>query len=368
MVGEWVERLWGISRDRQEDAQARILSWQLPNVSRETSPDLADGAMAAVLLVESVEELVERGIDERKLLRKLRNDPDVWPTWAELRAASLIARSGPADMELQSELGRAAGKHPDFTLAYSHGGSAAIEFKAVGLSDQEVLFCQSMERHLEGLLPRRGIVTMHVADTSTTINMNRAERRRHQLEGERRAKYIHPVGRDMSAAVVVGRGTEETYTRRLTARFREALAQLPQEDAWVAFHWSNGAPIRMVRRALARAGVPDHVGGVIILGSVAIPGSFDHFVMIFPAPFEDDAEDAPGDELWDSDRSIEDAKGLFEAVDQSAGVRATLIRVPAGGRRCDFLRRVGDRRILPFNVILAPDPLNLVGARDPHGT
>jgi hypothetical protein len=185
----------------------------------------------------------------------------------------------------------------------------------------------------------------------------------HQLRAERASKHLHPVARRIAAAVIVGHGSEATYTRRLTGRFREALNQLPTDDkCWVVFHWSNGAPHKMVRRALAQIDVPEHVVGILLVGSVAILGRLDNYIQILPVPFDKET----GEELWHSDTTIEDAKIVFGAVDASAGVRPCLIRVPWKDRLEDFLIRTGDRRIYPFNVVLSPDPPGLVAPRDVH--
>lgn len=304
------------------------------------------------MLVESVNGLTDRGVEKSRMLAKLRRDPDVWPTWAEIRGAELLARHSRPDARLLIEPRRAQGRHSDFAFEVAGQGTSAIEFKAIGLSDAEQAFSRSMGPLLSGLMPRTGILTMHVRDTSTDINMNRDERRARRREAERLAKYLHPVVRRVGAAVIVGHGTEESYTRRLSQRFGQALPQLgPDQECWVAFHWSNGASIDMVRHTLALTHVPDHIAGIILIGSVAIPGQLDNYVTLLPAPFEGKAR-----EEWQSDTSVEDAKAVLAFVDQSSGVRPTCMRVPGPRRMEPFLRRDGARRILPFNLLLSPDP------------
>jgi hypothetical protein len=361
-IMDWVHRLFGISSDRQVAAQEQLALWGIRHVAAELSPATADGSLGAVLLTESISELVARGIEEQKLLAKLRRDPDVWPAWAEIRAAGLLARQTPADGGFALEARREAGRHADFTFTTSDDEPPhAIEFKAIGLSDAEVAFSQRMAPLLRGLLPRFGIATMHVPDTEP-FTMNREERRYHRREAERHARHLEdPIFRTIAACVIVGHGTENSYVRRLTARFNEALGQLPHDETcWVAFHWSNGAPIAMVRRALAEAEIPDHVAGIVLVGSVATPGRLDNFVMWFIAPFNQES----GEMDWHSDTGVDHAQAIFRAVNESGGVRPSLITAPVNGRMNDILYRGGERRIVPFNLILSPDPPDLV----PHET
>jgi hypothetical protein len=361
-VSFWIDRLWRVTPERQDQALRRLAEWNIAHLTRNLMPTTADGVLGAVFLVESFDDLVARGVDPNKLLGKLRRDPDVWPTWAELRAAGLLARSVNPDAQLLVEPDRAKGRHADLVFEHSGGERDSIEFKAIGLSDHEATFAKTMAPRLAGLLPRVGLLHMHVLDSSTDAVVSRSVRRKHQREAERLSKNLHPVARPIAAAIIVGHGTAASYIRRLALRFTEALAQLPVDDScWVAFHWSNGAPIEMVRRALAQIAVPDHVAGVILTGTVAIPGSLDNFTFIIPRPFEN----TDGEVIWESER-VEDAQGIIGAIDRSSGVRPTHVRVPYRGRMIDFLIRDGTQRILPFNLVLAPDPSDRVPPRDPE--
>jgi len=357
---DWTYRLTGISIERQEAAQERIAEWKLDHLIAELAPVTCDGCLGAVLLAEAIDLLTARGIDEQRLIAKLRRDPDMWPAWAEIRAAGLLARFSPDDAQLLLEADRAAGRHADFTFAASGDEPRhSIEFKAIGLSDAEVAFANRVAPMLPRLTPRRGINTLHVEDTDVEFMLPREVRRHHRREAERLADNMLPAVRGMAAAVIVGHGTEDTYTRRLTARFREALDQLPAgSTCWVAFHWSNGAPIEMVQRALAATEFPDHVAGVLLVGSVAIPGRLDNYLMWFLAPFSSD-----GESEWHSDADLAEAQELFEIVNRCGGLRLSYLRVPWRGAMYDFLHRDGQRRILPYNLVLAPDPPELIPPR-----
>jgi hypothetical protein len=225
-----VGQLFGISEERQDSARELIASWRIPHLEPALAPDDADGAVAAVLLAEAVELLVEQGTEESKLLAKLRRDPDVWPTWAELRAAGLIARETTAgDSHLLLEPDRSSGRHADFAFAPTEDEPRhSIEFKAIGLSDAEAGFSDRIAPVLPGLPPRHGVLTMHLEDTDTNVVMNRDEPRRHRREAERRARYLPPQVQLMAAATAVGHGTEQSYIRRLSWR---AVGQLSESRA-----------------------------------------------------------------------------------------------------------------------------------------
>jgi hypothetical protein len=361
-VVEWIDRLWGISAETQRAALDRVQEWAIPHLSAAFSADDADGILGAVLLVESFDAVVERGVEAQRLLAKLRRDPDVWPTWAEIRAAGLLARFSPPDMRLVAEPGRGEGRQPDFALVYEEGEPRPVEFKALGLSEDETAFSRRVAPLLPALIPRtQGLTTLHVQDIHSPLRIGRPERRRFRQAGERFGnRSLHPVARPIAASVIVGHGTEATYVRRLAARFAEALHQLPTEgESWVAFHWSNGAPSNMVRRALTDVVVPDNLAGIIMTGTVAVPGSMDNFVLILPRPFDL----TEGETEWHTER-VEHAQVVFARLEESSGLRPTLIRVPHQGRFIDFLHRNGNRRILPFNVLLEPDPPALIPPRD----
>jgi len=116
----------------------------------------------------------------------------------------------------------------------------------------------------------------------------------------------------------------------------------------------------MVRDALSQSEPPENLVGVVFTGSVAIPGSMENFITFIPPPFGTDR----GREEWTSgNQSVDYAKTIFTRVEESAGVRPTLIRVPSQGRMRDFLFRGGDQRIFPFNVVLVADPRDLPVSR-----
>jgi hypothetical protein len=51
----------------------------------------------------------------------------------------------------------------------------------------------------------------------------------------------------------------------------------------MAFHWSNGAPMRAVSEALRRVMLPEHIGGVILAGSaIILDGQMHDMLMVSP--------------------------------------------------------------------------------------
>jgi hypothetical protein len=355
----WAYRLFGISVERQAEAQDHIASWEIPAVASALSPTSIDRSIGAVLLVESIHALRGQGVEESKIMAKLRRDPDVWPTWAELRAAGLLARETAGEASFRLEPDRRSGRHADFVFASEGEPSHSIEFKAIGLSDAEAAFSNRMAPLLPGLLPRFGFLTMHVEDTNVTVALNREERRHHRRDAERKAKHLYPAVRQVAAVTIVGHGTESSYLSRLRSRFEEAFQQLPGEDpSWVAFHWSNGAPIELVDRALENVDIPDNLAGIVLIGSVGIPGNLSNFIVWRLAPFGEE-----GESEWHSDTDVDVAQTIFWAVDKSAGVRPCYVTAPWQGRKIDVVHRTGSSRIFPFNIVLSPDPHDLVPGR-----
>jgi hypothetical protein len=101
--------------------QADSRSLAITHVADELLAPNADALVGAILLVESVDSLVERGVPQTKLLSKLRGDSAVWPAWAEIRAASVIANHTPEEATLIAEAGRAEGRHADLTFVWPDG-------------------------------------------------------------------------------------------------------------------------------------------------------------------------------------------------------------------------------------------------------
>ncbi len=178
MTGDYLleatKKLTGLDPERVREARERIQGLGIAHVTRVLvdAPSI-DAAVAAVLLDDSVTRLIERGIERTKLLSKLRNDRDVWPTWAELRAAQQIASCLADGGELQLEPDRAQGRHADFRVRREGGaplgeriptGDAteiSVEFKALGLSEDEASFCQRARLTLDAMKPSAGFVTLH---------------------------------------------------------------------------------------------------------------------------------------------------------------------------------------------------------------
>lgn len=403
MTGDYLleatAKLTGLDPERVREARARIQEFGIVHLTRELvdSPTI-DAAVGAVLLAESFEGLIERGIERTKLLSKLRNDRDVWPTWAELRAAQELARRLADGGELQLEPDRAQGRHADFRIRREGGdlfgemiptGDAteiSIEFKALGLSDDEASFCRRARPTLEAMKPRAGFVTLHAPlDIQREgIWMNRELRREGEQNAVRLARALPDHTHGLSGAIVVAQGAESTYLARLRARITEAFAQLPDDHpCFVAFHWSNGAPFEPIGQVLNEVTRPENVLGVTLIGSaVAFPHpDIHHFIMwgIARESEDDEREDAFHSEISSeageeavalySAVSEEVGRAVFDRVDRSAGVRASVVRasVLREQRPREVLVRDGTQRILPYVLLIDRDPSELLAASDLEG-
>jgi hypothetical protein len=356
-------KLTGLDPERAREAARKIEGLGIAHLTEAlVNVPTIDAAVAAVFLDESIDGLIEHEIERTKLVSKLRNDREVWPTWAELRAAYRIADSIEG-IEIQLEPDRAQGRQADFRITFPGEGDVSIEFKALGLSEAEARFCQRARPTLEALKPEAGFVTLHAPlDTEREgIWLNREQRREGEREAVRLSRRLPAHTRGLSGAVVTAQGAEDAYVRRLQGRMTEAFGQLPGDhDCWVAFHWSNGAPFRLVSEALKNIDAPENLAGVAFIGTaVAFPhDAFHHFLMwaAYPQPEGEEGEtlfDSPDEEL---------GKLVFDRIDRSAGVRASVVRTSVFGERQprDVLMRDGAQRILPYVLLIDPDPAEAI--------
>jgi hypothetical protein len=366
---DFTEKLTGLAPARARAGRERVRELQIPHLDRElVSPETVDAVVASLLLAEGIDALVERGIERTRLVSKLRNDPDVWPTWAELRAADQLGNVLSDDAELALEPDRARGRHADFRawsptgrvfgfLPDSGSTHVSIEFKALGLSDQEASFCRRAVPTLRALTPSDGFVTVHapIKISRDGVWVNRQRRRHMQEEAARLALVLPRHTSGMSGAVVVAHGTEGAYVARLRSRLVEAFAQLPNgHSSWVAFHWSNGAPFRLISEALNSVDRPSNLLGVVLIGSaVAFPYPDIHNFLMWGVVGADGEDIEFRSELDDAV-----ARTVFERIDASTGVRATIVRgSPGGGRQPQpVVLRDGSRRILPYVLLIDRDP------------
>jgi hypothetical protein len=356
-VLSWTQRLTGLEIERSREGLQRVRSWRIPHVTAElVERDDIDSVVGAVLLAEGVVDLTAHGVPETKLLSKLRGDREVWPTWAEIRAADILLRTIPDDVSLTMEAGRARGRHADFRLVGRESGHLAtsVEFKALGLSDLEVEFYKRSEPVLNQMCPRLGTAHLHAQIEQPLEGPSPVQKR----EGERwlrdARRQLPRHARNLTGAAVVGHAGEALYLERLRRRLIEAFAQLPASDeCWVAFYWSNGAPHRVVAQVLETIELPGHVAGIILLGAAVV--ILDSQIHIYSSAIEPGSRDA--EEL--TVRSLDDhplAAPVLEVFQSSSGIRPTLLVDPESPRRSPVLKRTGDRRILPFNLLLDKDP------------
>jgi len=345
----WLQRLSGYdasritqSIDRTELLGVQRLSAELGRASS------ADGYLASTMLWESIDWLTERGVRESRLTAKLRR-PDVWPMWAEIRAARLIAHFLEADGVLLDEP-VASGRNVDFVFCRADVGFLPVEFKALGLSDQERRFCRGWAHMLHSLRPPRGLVTLH-ADINTDPQLFHWQNLPDMYQvAAQVAEYLPPDLRSISGTVMVAHGDQERYIQRMVSTICEHLSQVPEAGGWLALHWGNGAPSNVIRDAVQRVDLPEHVFGIMLTGSaVVLDGTTHHFFMLIPR----NVEDGPWRGFSKTGLNFEPISRGFEF---SAGVRPSILRVPINGNLEEFLVRDGTERFWPFNLLMDPDP------------
>jgi hypothetical protein len=255
---------------------------------------------------------------------------------------------------LRLEEGKSRGAHADFRFAFPGSPDArSIELKAVGLSDAEIGFCERMAPLLESLLPLDGIVHLHAGIDQDLADISPEAQRSMKQAAVLSARVIqhHPAG--LRGTTIVGHGAEANYARRVSLRvIQEAVEQLPVADeCWVAVYWSNGAPMDDVRAVIPWEEIPSHIHGLVLLGCGVILG--DPQFHCFSSRISRRARKADKTTVRSSHPREHEAAALaLEAFERSSGVRPTLLKV---GKRT-LLRRDGNERIMPFNLLAAWDP------------
>ena len=360
---DWVEKLTGLESSRVDDAIQKVQSWGIGHINHELlSISSIDNAVALTLLSEAIEELRCFDIPESKLMAKLRQDRHVWPTWAELRAATLLLRVSEQGTLFQLEADRSAGKHADFRFTSSTGVSASIEFKAIGLSDEEYSFCRRVAPAPDFLLPPYGLLTLHAQLDLNRVPLDDSKLAEMHANAAKASAIVPDYPNGLGGVTIVGHGSEASYNRRLRLRLRnEVLRQIPKSgDAWAAFYWTNGTPISSLISELRWEEFPQGLAGIILLGdAVAFPHANIHsYIFIIPR-----GAVLGGQKIVSSEVSENLARLVAERFENSSGVRPTLLSATENRRRVELLRRDGSRRIMPFNLLMDKDLDNAFGRR-----
>jgi hypothetical protein len=351
----WVETLTGLDKGRICESARRVADWDIRSLNQEllAVPNL-DNAVAVFRLSEAFESLRAAGVPESKLLAKLRRDREVWPTWAELRAAALLLRLTAARISL--DLGTGLGKHTDFTISVERGPAVPIEFKAISLSDEEREFCRRIKGALDGLLPSRGFITLHAPLDVAPISPDTLLQIRAAAASSIPELATHLQG--LAGVTIVGHGGEANYARRLGLRLiNEVASQIPaNRQGWAAFYWTNGAPITAVLESLRQIGFPKGLAGIILLGDcLAFPDPILHSFTSVVAASAFDADHVSRLAIRsETDNAF--AGNVLRRFEDSSGVRATLLCATEGEARIELCRRDGQQRILPFNLLVDSDP------------
>jgi hypothetical protein len=360
---DWTQRLTGLDPSRVDAARAELGTWNIPQLSRELAirGDI-DAAVGAFLLHRRIGELVQAGVPENKLRAKLRGDPDVWPAWAEIVAAGTLVEHfdqfSAGGIDLLYEPSKASGAHADYRLVvHDTQLGQDIEFKALGLSQDEIAFFKQAAGVLPKLCPDTGTLTLHLMlEDGVSLSDEQIERFKAQAADSPRDLPEHV--RDLRGVVVVAHAGEQRYLERLRDRLVEALQQLPKtEEGWVAFWWTNGAPLDVVVDVMGTIDLPDHLAGVMFVGAgVAVPHSEIHYYTALAS------RDAKPHSSWTVQSFAKDelrrdfGQTVLERFESSSGVRPTLIAEPTLDRPRTLLFRDGSRPILPFNLLVDRDP------------
>jgi hypothetical protein len=371
-VDEWTTRLTGLRQEEIEKARTRIDSFGIEHLSDELTrrADIDAGA-ASCMVVSSIDVLIDRGVPETKLVSKLRRDKDVWPAVAEMIGAGKALDLFDSNAKVELDAGPLPdGPNADLRLSLSTAErGVSIEFKAIGLSEQEVEFFQQSSEILPKLSPDLGVRTNHIAmDNEHPIPVpTRAERRARASEERKRVEQLPARARNLTGAVIAAHYTEQRYLERVRERIETALRQLdPVDECWVALWWSNGAPILAVHQALTTIDLPAHVQGVILVGAaVAFPDPEIHYYAAMLPRGELAGQNENPSVISPDDHPL--AGLIFGAFEGSSGVRPTFLVNPVGirSKRQTLLFRDGNRPIFPFNLLIGPDP---DGAREFTGS
>lgn len=351
----WLHRLSGYPTDAILGAVERVNGWSIPGLSGQLGEDSgADGHLAATMLCQALDWLVGAGVDESRLLAKLRR-PDIWPMWTEIRVAGLIVHleGDVQEVELDVPVGDGSGHNTDFRFRFADDPNMhRVEIKALGLSAKERAFCRRWAPVLRAIEPARGVCTLHADIDTPPPVLNRQKRREMCRDVVRRAKHKSPPCGPVSATVVVAHGTREQYVRRLAATISEHLSQLPGSDVgWMAFHWSNGAPLDLIAEAIVQANLPEHIAGVMLGGSAIILDGQMHHMLVAALRRSDG-----GDMVVHSKVEGFDPGPIVDGFEASVGVRPTILRVPGRHGPRELLARDGSEPLWPFNILLSPDP------------
>jgi hypothetical protein len=352
----WVEKLTGLQTTRVQDAIQCAVSWRIDHIQRELidRPSI-DTAVATTLLVEAVDKLTCAGIPANRIMTKLRRDVEVWPTWAELRTAALLLRTPPEGRPiLRLEPHRRSGKHCDFQfVSLDDKETLNIEFKAIGLSDEEAAFYRRVASYLDPLLPSAGLFHLHTRLTFNSIPLDAPALSNYHAGATRWLTHpYYPAG--LAGVEVIGHERESNYPRRLRLRLIEALSQVPRnEAAYAAFYWTNAASRETICEHLNWKLIPENILGILLVGDcVAFPHPRIHsYILMIPR----DSQSSSGN-LVRSSVSEEDASFVIKRFERSSGLRPVLLTATTSEGTIELLRRDGSRRILPFNLLMSEDP------------
>lgn len=232
-VDEWTTRLTGLPTERITEARERIDSFGIKHLSDElTRRADIDAAAASCMVVSSIEILLDRGVPENKLISKLRADRGIWPSVAELIGTRKALDFFDPEAKVELDAGPVSGgANADLRLTLPEiGQGVSIEFKAIGLSEEEIGFFHRSSELLPMLYPEIGVSTHHIAiNNEHQIPIpSRDERKAHAAAQRKRVKKLPAHIRNLDGAVITAHFTEQRYLERVRRRIEESLRQMAQ--------------------------------------------------------------------------------------------------------------------------------------------
>jgi hypothetical protein len=308
------------------------------------------------MLCAAIDVLVSVGVSESRLLGKLKRDRDVWPTWAEIYAASeLVQYQGPGST-VDFEPNREQGRQPDYVFRTPGRRDVFCEFKAIGLSYAESRFCRAVYPALEAVQRPGLFVNIHVPSEATdeaieAVNATLANRS--QTMRPRLPRHLWLA----SGVSVVVHGSQESYLARVQSRADESRGQLenvPDGAAcWISVHATAHAPLSAVHEWLERADLPGNVVGVVLVGAVLrLDSDIQRFGLVIPR-----GADPTDIRHYAHSPVVNAALALETPTLLDLGVRPTAVSLykKRGSNPVPVFKRDGSARIVPFNLQLESD-------------
>lgn len=351
----WASELTGLRAEELVRAQAEVRELEIPHLTATLgSAEDLDALVGSWLLTDSIDRLRQLGASEPALRKKLRDNPDIWPTWAEIVAGPILADVFGAT-EAVLEPGRNEGTHPDYGFD-GPSGRAFVEFKALGFSQAETTFCRRFAPRLPAVCPPEGFVTMlaHPEAPEEALELPRG----FEDDARRRMSALPERLQGLSGAQVIMTETRALHAARVREAVEGALRQLiGRDNAWVALHWAGGGTITDAAVALTEMKLPRNIEGVIFVGAAVLLADprIHRFATAIRRAGRGSSDFIPDLDIKSS--APDDTRLVLVALEASPRVRTLLVRAQTGEPNgfTTLLHRT-DRSIDPFALWTSRTP------------